>query len=51
MIQALLLFLLGLLVVAVAVLTGTLGKIWLALFKQELNLPFGKKKDTTPPLG
>jgi hypothetical protein len=49
MIQIVILGLMAVLAIVIAVLTGTLGKIWLMLFKQELNLPFGKKQNDSPP--
>ncbi len=48
MIQIILLVLLGLLAAFIAVITGVLGSLWLLLFKQELNLPFGKKQNNPP---
>ena len=49
MIQIILLVLLGLLAVFIAVITGGIGWLWLLLFKQELNLPFGSKQKNPPP--
>lgn len=48
MASAIILGIFGVIVVLVAALTGTLAKVWLALFKQELHLPFGKKNENHP---
>ena len=48
MVSTIILGFLGIIIVLVALLTGVLGKIWLALFAQELNLPFMAKKPDQP---
>ena len=48
MIQILVIALLAGVVIVIAAITGGLGWLWLLLFQQELNLPFGAKKPQQP---